>query len=274
MNNNSGAGRQVRREQQGRRRARVPRQRAALHGFRQHRLGPQGGPVRDPAYGVQRPPTRRPGSRSRTTWWSRRTASASSPARPSAATSRSARTPTSRRPATRSPVTSRASKALTLFIDNGTDGGRRSRHVEHAPGVRLRRDAERRHRGVAEHRTRSRSAATTITGDVEVSSTAAGTSWSATRRPAPTALPTPSGDGHSAKFEDNSTDVELMIRGNTFEGGDLTVDRQPGHRRTSSSRTTPAATCSSATATDSRSRARRTRVRHGRRSVRRDLISA
>jgi len=36
--------------------------------------------------------------------------------------------------------------------------------------------------------------------------------------------------GSSANFEDNSTDVEFTIRGNTFEGGDLTVE---GNRGTS-----------------------------------------
>ena len=34
--------------------------------------------------------------------------------------------------------------------------------------------------------------------------------------------------GSSANFEDNSTDVEFTIRGNTFEGGDLTVEDNRG----------------------------------------------
>lgn len=34
--------------------------------------------------------------------------------------------------------------------------------------------------------------------------------------------------GHSASFEDNYTDVEFTIRGNTFEGGDLSVDHNRG----------------------------------------------
>jgi hypothetical protein len=35
-------------------------------------------------------------------------------------------------------------------------------------------------------------------------------------------------NGHSADFEHNSTDVELTIRGNTFEGGDLSVEDNRG----------------------------------------------
>jgi hypothetical protein len=37
-------------------------------------------------------------------------------------------------------------------------------------------------------------------------------------------------NGHSATLEDNSTDVEFTVRGNTFEGGDLRVE---GNRGTS-----------------------------------------
>lgn len=48
--------------------------------------------------------------------------------------------------------------------------------------------------------------------------------------------PTPGADcapntvrnAHSATFDDNSTDVEFTIRGNTFEGGDLTVEDNRG----------------------------------------------
>jgi len=35
-------------------------------------------------------------------------------------------------------------------------------------------------------------------------------------------------NGHSAKFEDNFTDVEFVVRGNTFAGGDLTVEDNSG----------------------------------------------
>ena len=95
------------------------------------------------------------------------------------------------------------------------DRRRRHRASQDRPGVPVRQHAERRRRCVADHRRRS-SLREPDRRRRPRSPTAVGTSCSAIRRRARTAPANTMPNGHSPKVEDNYTDVEFVIRGNTF----------------------------------------------------------
>jgi hypothetical protein len=116
-------------------------------------------------------------------------------------------------------------RSLTIFIDGTTVGG----SVEASGtfqvfvfGATLNDELE-----VARTTDKVQVCGTTIDGDVGVERSG---------RDILFGDPTPGADcagntvrnGHSAEFAHNSTDRELTIRGNTFEGGDLTVDDNRG----------------------------------------------
>jgi hypothetical protein len=117
-------------------------------------------------------------------------------------------------------------KALTLFIDTGTTVGG---GVESAGsfqvfvfGATLKDELE-----VSRSTDKVQVCGSDITGDVEVDHSGRDILFGDTAPGADCAANTIRG-GHSAEFEDNSTDVEFTIRGNVFDGGDLTVDDNHG----------------------------------------------
>ena len=117
-------------------------------------------------------------------------------------------------------------KALTLFIDTGTTVGggvdSSGSFQVFVFGATLKDELE-----VSRSTDKVQVCGSDITGDVGVEDSGRDILFG---DPIPGCAGNTIRAGHSAKFEDNSTDVEFTIRGNTFEGGDLTVE---GNRGTS-----------------------------------------
>jgi hypothetical protein len=117
-------------------------------------------------------------------------------------------------------------RALTLFIDTGTTVGGEvdaSRTFQvFVFGATLKDDLE-----VSRSEDKVQACGNTIDGDVEVEHSGRDILFG-DPTPGADCAPNTVQNGHSASFENNSTDVEFTIRGNTFQGGDLTVEDNRG----------------------------------------------